>query len=158
MHYVNINDKIYTFENEEQYKQYLKDKKYNDFINYTKSFKYGLLNTINNDITLPDKLINTAKQCQIEKTDNKTDYIFKSFCLCGNMSDCMKETHLTNTEISDTIFFKQSSNINITLLAKALYCVSNTKFKEFLEWQIKVILEYGEIDINAEYKKWKDKY
>lgn len=132
---------------------------FNNQIVIAKLLKGGLLYQLNYNDAIIDVFMNIANKCKIDNKpiskQEQTDHIFKCFCLFGNMSDCLKYTYYDNKTISDTLFFKQCSDIQITLLAKSLYYVSGTKFQEFLKWQIEIILQYGYINIREEYKKWK---
>ena len=134
------------------------DEKYNNTIQLAKLIKGGFLYHYLYNKDSIDQVLALANKYQIKDDDNETDKIFKSFVLFGNMSDTIKYTGYPNKKISDIIFFKQSSNINLTLLAKTLYFISGTKFKDFLQWQIKVILQDNKINIEEEYIKYNSSF
>lgn len=133
-----------------------KDEKFYNQICVAKMLKDGVLyQSLFNRNEFFRCLIKLSDKCKFTENDSKTEKIFKAYCLCGNMADCIKRTGCLNGEISDTLFFKKSEDIEITLLAKSMYVANGTKYKEFLEWQVNVILEKGEIDIKEEYRKWR---
>lgn len=127
---------------------------YENNIMLAKLLKTGILYQCVYNNKFSDFLSELTNKCKYNNKDNETDFIFKSFILAGNMTNTMIFTKLPNKKISDTLFFKQSSDIEITFLAKIIYFESNTKFKDFLQWQINVILRDKKIDIKHEYIMW----
>lgn len=129
----------------------------NQFLAISRFCSSGIIGT--NDYTQDffDAFVNILNKCAINKNDDRKTEIFKSFIIYGGMTNTIKETHnrFCNKEISDTLFYKQVDDIEITLLAKMLYFDSGTKYKDFLKWQIDVILINHKINVKDEYLKWK---
>lgn len=92
---------------------------------------------------------------KITDDDNEITRVFKALIINGNMKDTVNYLDMKPDKVSDILFYKQTEDINLTLLAKAVYMVSGTKYKDFLKWQIDVILKEGNIDIKEQYIKWK---
>ena len=95
-----------------------------------------------------------AKKCLILDDDDETERIFKTFILCGGMKNMVDQTGMQSTKISDTIFYKRSKDIEITLFAKSLYYTGRTSFKGYLEYIINKIIENGDVDMEEEHKKF----
>lgn len=129
----------------------------NQFLAISKFCSSGIIGTDDYTPDFFNAFINILNKCIINDSDDRKTKIFKTFIICGGMSNTIKETHneFCNNEISDTLFFKQVDDIEITLLAKMLYLNNGTKYKEFLERQINIILINHKINIKDEYIKWK---
>lgn len=129
---------------------------YDNIIRAAKLLKTGVLYQVAyNKNNFINYISNLANKCIIKDDDSKVDIIFKEFVLLGNMSNTIAYNGVPNNVVSDTLFFRQSSDIELTLLAKSLYFISGTKFKDFLQWQINVILKNNKIDIKQEYINWR---
>lgn len=119
-------------------------------------FSTGILLTNEVNFEFMDMLNDMKNKCQPSPTDDRTTSIFKTYIRCGGMTNTIKYTHnsMSQKEISDTLFYKQSNDIYITLLAKLMYSQSGTKRQGFLNHQIDIICSQGYIDIKEEYIKW----
>jgi hypothetical protein len=132
---------------------------YTDILNYylkiSKLIKGGIMFQYVYNEHFNDLLKDIYNIIKLSDNDSKTDIIFKKFVEVGNMTDAIQYMCLPNKVISDTLYYKQSSNIKLTLLAKTLYSTSGTQFKDFLKWQVNVIIRDGKIDIKQEFIKWR---
>lgn len=126
----------------------------NKQLEIAKILRTGILFDIQKDDIILNQLKEYAHKYQIKETDNTIEKIFKSFVIHGNNHELIKKYNYNNNYISDVLFFRQVKDINLTLLAKSVYAVSGSPYKDFLIWQIKVILDIGEINIKNEYIKW----
>lgn len=128
---------------------------FDTLIKKTKFAREGLLLQLARDNdALIDEYRSLAKKCLILDDDDETEYIFKTFILCGGMKNMVDQTRMQSNKISDTIFYKRSKDIDITLFAKSLYYTGRTSFKGYLEYIINKIIENGDVDMEEEYKKY----
>lgn len=123
-----------------------------------KILRSGILNQINQNRNILKQLQDYANKYQVYDKDDKINYIFKSFVINGNNRELMKDYktfYANNKYISDVLFFRQSSDIELTLLAKAIYAVSGTPYKDFLLRQVEILSQNNIIDIKHEYIIWR---
>lgn len=130
------------------------DSKLNNQLELAKILRTGILNKINQDNSILEQLKEYSTKYQIKETDSSIEKVFKSFVINGNNHELVKKYDYIGSTVSDILFFRQVDDINLTLLAKSIYAVSGSPYKDFLLWQINVILRDGAINIKNEYKKW----
>lgn len=85
-----------------------------------------------------------------------TDIIFKEYVTYGNLSvinDKYKYKKVLDIKPSDILFYRQCSNVGITILAKIMYLNTN-KSMEFLKHQIDILIKNANIDIYEEHIKF----
>ena len=82
---------------------------------------------------------------------NSADYIFKLYLFYGNIADIVKYTNMTYDKITDILVCRKSKDITLTLLVKTMYSLTNSKYNEFLRYQINIIIEYNNIDMKQAY-------
>lgn len=112
----------------------------------------------NHSEDFPERMLSLIKKCTIQPTDDRTTQIFKYYLMSGSVGNFNKSRPIKvkKGELSDTLFYKQANDIEITLLAKILYSECGTPFNEFLKWQVNVILKQGFIDVENEFIKFWD--
>lgn len=130
------------------------DSKVNEQLKLAKILRTGILNRINQDSSILQQLKEYSAKYHIKETDSDTEKVFKSFVINGNNHELIKKYGFIGSSISDILFFRQVEDITLTLLAKSIYAVSGSPYKDFLIWQIEVILKDGKINIKDEYRKW----
>lgn len=134
-----------------------------DYITIAKSLRGGLFMNFN-PIETPILLINLYNKCQINDCDDIVDKIFKSLILAGNIMDATKLINSLGfrtdknrafipTDVSDFIFYKQSTDTEISIFAKSIY-YHTCQNKEFLKWQIDKLIKDGSFDYDEEMKKY----
>ena len=115
--------------------------------------KDGILKYDLNDII---KHLNEILRKCCQNTDNTIDSVFKSFILKSDI-DCVYGLLCGNTQIKDRntiidiITFKQSSDIDITILAKIMYRKYGKFYHDWLDWQIRRLLDCYSINLKEEY-------
>lgn len=135
-------------------------------INYSiiaKSLRGGLFTDFDADNT-PSTLVYLYNKCQINEIDDLIDKVFKSLVITGNIMDATKYINQIGcrteknrkfipTDISDCIFYKQSSDVEITILAKFIYSYT-CQNKGFLQWQIYKLIKDGSFNYDEESNKY----
>lgn len=119
-------------------------------------FRSGIFAEGEFDSSVFTKIVELKNKCVYDAHDTRTNQLFKAFIYYGgNQTAINKELKTKPKELSNVIFFKQSDDIEITLMAKFIYSLTSKEFREFLNWQVDVILEHNKIDVRHEYIKWK---
>lgn len=119
-------------------------------------FRSGIFAESEFDSSVFTKIVEIKNKCIFDVHDTRTNQLFKAFIYYGGKQDVInKELKTKPNELSDTIFFKQADDIEITLMAKFLYSLTTKSFREFLDWQVDVILENNKINVRHEYINWK---
>ena len=118
-------------------------------------FRSGIFAKGEFDTSVFTKIVELKNKCIYDVHDTRTNQLFKAFIYYGgNQRVIDKELKTKPDELSDTIYFKQADDIEITLIAKLLYSYTTKKFRPFLDWQVDVILENNKINIRHEYIKY----
>lgn len=125
-----------------------------DYYSFAKILQNGIIDVVSDDTI--EYLKSLKKLCRISNTDTMTDMIFKEYVTYGNLSainDKYRYTKKLDIKPSDILFYRQCSNVEITILAKIMYLNTN-KNMEFLKYQIEILMKNGYIDIYEEHIKF----
>lgn len=116
----------------------------------------GIVGTLEFNNEYIRNCVNVLNKCPVKTEDSEIMKVFKAFIFHGNPSDTNRalNNRYGASGVSDIIFFRQCEDIEITLVAKAIYAYSGTKYSPFLKIQVEKILKDGEICIRDEYAKW----
>lgn len=112
--------------------------------------KNGVLQNDLKDI-IP-KLNEILNKCYSFSNDNQVDKIFKTYIINESVNNQSKiYINCRKDIIINVIVFKQSTDVDITILAKVLYRKYGKFYKEWLDWQIDKFLTKSNVDIKQEY-------
>lgn len=97
-----------------------------------------------------DSLIIAINCLQAKDTDGRTEYIFKTFLICGSVNETINYTHndISHNELVNTIVYKQTNDIFLTVMGKYLFYKRSPHYKEVLRKQIESALNNGFIDLD----------
>ena len=88
--------------------------------------------------------------CQNENK-NDVDFIFKLYLFYGKVADIVRITRKNYNQITDILVCGKSKDIILTLLVKAMYSLTNSKYSDFLKIQVDLIIKNHDIDIRQTY-------
>lgn len=97
-----------------------------------------------------DSLVVAINCLQAKETDGRTEYIFKTFLICGSVNETIKYTHnnISHEELVNTIVYKQTNNIFLTVIGKYLFYKRSPHYNKILRKQIESALNNGFIDLD----------
>lgn len=110
-----------------------------------------------------DRLNSILSKCNNYPENDYIEIVFRKYIYLKTATDTFRSTQnpkgiKKSDDITQTIIFKQSSDMDINILAKVKclrYGGISSGRKDFLEWQINKLLLSGNFDMLEEYKLYK---